>query len=592
MLKAALTELAQVEDLLEAGGTSQQAIDRLLAGLARLYPEANPRLDPTQGRPLRRGNQMLTHLRVDGAVDPDVLALFARAAAALVERQQREARKEDELARLSRSGALISSRMGVEPTLQAILEMALEVTRARYGIFRLLNETGDLLVTAAVAGDQLNRPLVEALPLEADHITGWVVRNRRSVCIDDLHQEPWSKLYFPLDQLLEMRSELAAPLLGTNGRMEGVLNLESPEPGAFQRGDQLLLEAFASQAVIAIQQARLLDALQEVAERLLTWPSARVLQRLLELALRLLNARGVTIEHRDGRLEAGQAKGPRRSVEMADGMGRFTAYLDNPGEWEHKVLAVLAHHAGLALKNQHRLEELRASQQRQAVAETFAAVGDLAANLLHQLNNKVGVIPVRVEGILDKCSQLVDDTPYLNRNLREIEASAQTALEIVRENLGILRARPTGPVKLAACVERARAELGQLPPLQIELEVPEVMGDFRSITLVFLNLLENAAKALGSQGSISVRGRLEQDRVRVDVSDDGPGIAPSLHEAIFELSPDRSRPHNLGFGLWWVRTLMERLGGSIAVESDGRHGTTFILEFRCIEQPASTADRG
>ena len=44
-----------------------------------------------------------------------------------------------------------------------------------------------------------------------------------------------------------------------------------------------------------------------------------------------------------------------------------------------------------------------------------------------------------------------------------------------------------------------------------------------------------------------------------------------------------ARPGKLGFGLWWVKALMTRLGGSVIIESDGQHGTTFRLAFpsRC-----------
>ena len=65
------------------------------------------------------------------------------------------------------------------------------------------------------------------------------------------------------------------------------------------------------------------------------------------------------------------------------------------------------------------------------------------------------------------------------------------------------------------------------------------------------------------------------------------GREPELHERIFEFNfSGRQRPAagrsdtttgKLGFGLWWVKTLMTRFGGSIAVQSDGRRGTTFTL---------------
>ena len=69
------------------------------------------------------------------------------------------------------------------------------------------------------------------------------------------------------------------------------------------------------------------------------------------------------------------------------------------------------------------------------------------------------------------------------------------------------------------------------------------------------------------------------EAVEICVSDTGPGIATELHNQIFELNFSRTgaQPGKLGFGLWWVKTLMTRLGGSVSVESDGHHGTAFRL---------------
>jgi signal transduction histidine kinase len=102
--------------------------------------------------------------------------------------------------------------------------------------------------------------------------------------------------------------------------------------------------------------------------------------------------------------------------------------------------------------------------------------------------------------------------------------------------------------------------------------------------MVFTNLLENAAEAMQGGGTITIRGSaIPPDRVKIAITDSGPGIAPDLHERIFEFNFSQrtpgqvAQPRRLGFGLWWVKTLMTRLGGSVSVESDGCHGTTFWL---------------
>jgi signal transduction histidine kinase len=80
---------------------------------------------------------------------------------------------------------------------------------------------------------------------------------------------------------------------------------------------------------------------------------------------------------------------------------------------------------------------------------------------------------------------------------------------------------------------------------------------------------------------VTFRSSIQEDWVQVSVSDTGPGIPPELQDRIFERNfSGRASPPTtkLGFGLWWVKTVMSRLGGSVAVESDGLNGTTFHLK--------------
>ena len=551
-------------------------------------------------------------------------------------------RREDELSRLHSAGLLISSRVRLEETLEAILQMALEVTDARYGIFRLVDKNRRHLVTRACAGD-LGRPLVEALPIDEHSVMGWVALHRQPVCIYDLRAEPWAHIYHPLDAELEMRSELAVPLIGAGGRLEGVLNLESPVVGAFSEQDSHLLQSLATQAVIAIQEARLLDALQEIAERLLTQPCHQVLTRLVELACELLDATASAIwtldgdelvlqvasaGHRHGeRLPlhgslAGQAIVERRAVHADDvradprfihhelarlqdwgkalvvplltgsarePVGAFSVYRAASAsarlsDWDEKVLVCLGHYAALAVQNDAHQKALREAQEQHAIAEAFAAMGDIAANVLHHLNNKVGAIPVRVQSIQDKCRAALLSDPYLAANLEEIERSACQAMEAVRESLAHLHPISLVPVNVLECIKTALGEVNPPKGIRVTLEgldhLPAVAAAQRSLTLVFTNLLQNAAEALQGAGEIAVRGVARGDRVEIAVSDSGPGIPPELHERIFEFDYSggtSSRPGKLGFGLWWVKTLMMRLGGSIVVESDGVHGATFRL---------------
>jgi signal transduction histidine kinase len=583
-------------------------------------------------------------LMLDNFVNQAAMAIYH---AHNLEKMQRNlSRKEEEIKRMRRAGLLISSRLRLEETLESILQMALEVTGAQYGIFRLLDQKAKTLNTRAVAGEYTARPLIESLPLESNSVMAWVARERQSICIADLHAEPWARIYYPLDSSLEMRSELAVPLVGATGRLEGVLNLESPAVGAFSEEDSYLLQALATQAVITIQEVRLLDALEEITHLLLTEPLQKVLVRLSALACDLLDAATSAIWNLNGSVlnvvaESGgyrhgesipvegslaglaiKEKKPVVSEDLrvdarfhradlaldqdwaralivplmpgdeGEPLGAFGVYSSTNGaghfaesEWDKKVLVTLADYAVLAYQNAAHQDALRAAQEQRSVAETFAAVGDIASNLLHHLNNKVGTIPVRIQGIEDKCQDALRADPYLAHNLDEIEHCATDAMESVRDSLSHLRPIKREPVLVASRVLEAISLVKMPPTAEVKINqldhLPVVMAGERTLTLLFTNLIENALDAMNGNGIITISGSADQDWVEVKVSDNGPGISPELHEHIFDLnysSRGALRPGKLGFGLWWVKTLMTRLEGSVVVQSDGAHGTTFILK--------------
>jgi signal transduction histidine kinase/transcriptional regulator with GAF, ATPase, and Fis domain len=578
--------------------------------------------------------------------------------------QQEQARKERELRRLRRAGMLISSRSNLKATLEAILQVALEVTDAVYGIFRLVDPGGKNLVTQAISQTGLNQPAVETLAIDEHSVMGLVATRREPVIVSDLRQEPWNRIYYPLDRGLEMRSELAVPLTGASGRLEGVLNLESPQVNAFDRQDRYILQILATQAVVAIQEARLLDALEEISLLLPRYSLERIHQTLVERACDLLNAPYGMVWLLDGdqlalQAAAGTASGgaPERIKGQAgDGSAQVdipqrialegtlagravlearpvsalarsadqpVAYPDLPffkgrgsalsvplynspdgrpagaftvhtgqgdprdfdqSDWDKKVLDILGHYAALAGQLAAQQDALRAAQDQRALTEAFAAIGDIAANLLHRLNNKVGTIPVRVEGIQDKCAALLQGDPYLARNLEEIQRSASEAMEVVRESLFHLHPIQLAPVSVLGSVRAALAATRLPPGVAVTVEglelLPPVQAGPRRLEMVFNNLLENAADALGGEGAIHVTGSAAGGWVEVVVKDDGPGIPLELHERIFEFnysSRKAAQPGKLGFGLWWVKSLMARFGGSVAVRSDGQSGTTFIL---------------
>jgi GAF domain-containing protein len=551
-------------------------------------------------------------------------------------------RKVREMEKLRRASDLISSRANLPEMLKEILVMGLDMTAAQYGSFEMYDKAQNLLVTGALAGSKARVENEPPLPLNEESVVGRAACRRESQRIDDLHDPQWLEIYKPLLEGQKMRSELAVPLIGAGGRLEGVLNIESPQPNAFSKEDQQLLEALATQAVIAIQEIRLLDAMQEIVQVLLTSPLDDLLKLIVDRACALINVPTgylwivtgpdtLTLRHstEDERIGqelplkqsfTGQAIRLKKPIVIDDvrsdpdflnptlaqekgwvsaivvpllgpgadesPVGSFSLYdtrLRDFSEWDKKVLTCLANHAAVAIRDAEQLAQLQATQQRQAIAETFAAVGDVGANLLHQLNNKFGAISVRVQGIEDKCAPALKSWPYLAENLQDIAQSTRQAMTIVRDSMAQLQPASPAFVDILPCIERAlrRAE----PPATVEItlgdlaQLPRVWAGERQLEMVFYNLIDNALKAISGQGKLYITGREQEHQVAVSFADTGPGIPPEKQNQIFEFTPvaEQSAAGRLGFGLWWVKIFVDRFGGRVEANSRPGQGSIFTV---------------
>jgi PAS domain S-box-containing protein len=109
-----------------------------------------------------------------------------------------------------------------------------------------------------------------------------------------------------------------------------------------------------------------------------------------------------------------------------------------------------------------------------------------------------------------------------------------------------------------------------------------VRADPQHLKQVLLNLLTNAIKYNRDGGNVTLKCRQDDGRVRLGVTDTGPGIAPEFHERLFapfdRLDADSRGIEGTGLGLALSKGLMEAIGGSLGVDSAPGAGSTFWLE--------------
>jgi signal transduction histidine kinase len=104
------------------------------------------------------------------------------------------------------------------------------------------------------------------------------------------------------------------------------------------------------------------------------------------------------------------------------------------------------------------------------------------------------------------------------------------------------------------------------------------------IIQVLVNLVSNAIKFAPPNTTVTMLSQLRQNKPAISVIDKGPGIKPEYHKRIFNKfeqvnAADATARGGIGLGLAIAKVFIEKHGGTIAVESDGRTGTTFTVTF-------------
>lgn len=223
-----------------------------------------------------------------------------------------------------------------------------------------------------------------------------------------------------------------------------------------------------------------------------------------------------------------------------------------------------------------------------AHAARLSTVGALASTLAHELNQPLCALSAYATTAVELVNREAPASRELPRIIGEIDHQAGRAAAIVRNLRELVR---KGEVRwdaidlnrvLADAVELARpqaASRGVQLNLKAGVRLPSIHGNAVQLEQVVLNLLLNAIEALERTGQVSrvvqLGAKVEAaTRVRVWVSDNGPGVPEELGEGVFE--PFLShKDGGLGLGLWISRSIVEAHGGWLELEFGDGPGATF-----------------
>lgn len=221
---------------------------------------------------------------------------------------------------------------------------------------------------------------------------------------------------------------------------------------------------------------------------------------------------------------------------------------------------------------------------------------EFVAGVSHELRTPLAVIRSAGENLADS---VVGEPDRVKKYGAIIRNEGQRLTAMVENVLQFSRVQPSQngydlrPVELLTCIDAALEAChrqiessGSTVELEIDETLPEVLAAPAALTSVLQNLIANAAKhgATGQTITISVRRKQTDkgDVVKIDVSDQGPGIRDDELSHVFEpfFRGARARDEQIegsGLGLSVVRQVMAGHGGEVSVSSQPGAGTTFTL---------------
>lgn len=253
-----------------------------------------------------------------------------------------------------------------------------------------------------------------------------------------------------------------------------------------------------------------------------------------------------------------------------------------------------AQHVGLALVC-HDLTERQQANARIAAAQRMAAIGKLAANAAHEINNPLALLQanamffreqlegMRAKAALPPAAELDDWATAIG----ECIAGVERIRNIVTNLSAFAKAVPAPEIsdvnprqELLAAVSVVEPALRGRARLELDLpaELPAVRCEPGALTRAFTQILTNAAQAIpdgaAGENKVSVGARVEGDQLQVRIADTGVGIPREVQGKIFEPF-FTTRTAAAGLGLSVARAILSACGGEVGVTSAPGEGATF-----------------
>jgi len=224
-------------------------------------------------------------------------------------------------------------------------------------------------------------------------------------------------------------------------------------------------------------------------------------------------------------------------------------------------------------------------------SDKLAALGKMAAGIAHEINNPLAVIGEKAGWMKDLLKeeefQQSENLAEYIKSVDKIDEHVERARKITHNMLGFARRMEPhlDDVEVNEVLTQTidfLANHARINNIEIQTnlqeKLPVIASDQSKLQQVFLNVLNNAIDAIGSNGSIQVATIQKNHDIIISVHDDGPGIPKEMQSKIFDpFYTTKATGKGTGLGLSISFSIIEKMGGSISLASDPDQGTTFFI---------------
>lgn len=229
---------------------------------------------------------------------------------------------------------------------------------------------------------------------------------------------------------------------------------------------------------------------------------------------------------------------------------------------------------------------------------------EFVANVSHELRTPVTSIrsaAETLEGVLSTDSGMAGRfVDIISRNATRLQSLVEDLLDLSRieSRQFSLTLEPVSPKQVIEQVLALHGDRVRKREVEVLVEVaedcPKVCADRKALEHVLSNLIDNAVKYAGAKKQVRITSTVEDDKVRISVTDNGQGIAPRHLPRIFErfYRVDAGRSRDLGgtgLGLSIVKNLVESMSGKVSVESEVGVSTSFHVRLPRMDTERRTA---